>query len=259
MALTEQVKMADPELVALKLKLVEWEKRQSQKAFDKYFPEKDTVDRDGEVIHARASYPKHLEFFSAGKKYRERCFLAANRIGKTICGAYEASCHLTGMYPTWWPGRRFTKPVKGWVCGKTNESTRDIVQETLFGPVAYEGANRSFAGTGLIPGRLVGKPTWKAGVQGLADMVMVKHITGGWSVCGVKSYAQGRGAFEGTAQHFIWDDEEPPIDIYGEQLIRLTTTKGIIYITFTPLDGITETVLQFLPADMRPDGFGGGE
>lgn len=47
------------------------------------------------------------------------------------------------------------------------------------------------------------------------------------------------------------------MDIYGECLIRTMTTKGLVYITFTPLQGVSETVLQFMPhmnpeADIEP-------
>jgi hypothetical protein len=51
--------------------------------FHRLFPAED-VTRDGETIHARHKYAKHMEFFEAGAKYRERCFLAANRVGKTL-------------------------------------------------------------------------------------------------------------------------------------------------------------------------------
>ena len=44
----------------------------------------------------RELYPKHMEFFAAGKKYNERLFMAGNRVGKTEgAGGYEAALHLT--------------------------------------------------------------------------------------------------------------------------------------------------------------------
>lgn len=39
---------------------------------------------------------KHKAFFDAGEKYGERLFMAANRVGKTISGAFESACHATG-------------------------------------------------------------------------------------------------------------------------------------------------------------------
>lgn len=178
--------------------------------------------------------------------------MAANRCGKTIAGAYEVAAHLTGQYPEWWTGRRFSGPVRFWAAGKTNETTRDIVQASLCGNVASVDKRKAFDGTGMIPGRALGQVSWKQGVPDLADVIKVKHISGRWSKLGLKSYQQGRGSFEGTAQHGVWLDEECPEDVYNECLIRTATTKGVVLLTFTPLDGMTETVQAFLPEDMRP-------
>lgn len=195
----------------------------------------------------RFLYPKHMQFFEAGAAYRERCFMAGNRIGKTEGGAYETTCHLTGRYPEWWTGRRFEKPVRFWAAGKTNETTRDIVQAKLLGEITYASGRKGVTGTGMIPGEDIGTITWKQGVPDMVDTVKIKHVSGGWSKLGFKSYQQGRGSFEGTEQDGVWLDEEPPIEIYGECLIRTATTGGIIYITFTPLEGMSETVMAFLP------------
>ena len=40
---------------------------------------------------ARSGYRKHLDFFEAGADFKERLMRAANRVGKTVCGAYERS------------------------------------------------------------------------------------------------------------------------------------------------------------------------
>lgn len=198
----------------------------------------------------RELYPRHMEFFRSGAGFRERCALAANRVGKTVgMGGYETVLHLTGRYPDWWEGKRFDKPVRGWAAGKTNETTRDIIQAKLFGAVTGSNANKSLSGTGLVPGDLIGKLSWKQGVSDLLDTVAVRHVSGGWSMLGLKSYQQGRGSFEGTEQDFVWLDEEPPQDIYSECVIRTATTDGIVYITFTPLEGTTGTVMLFIGQD----------
>ncbi|MGE8446717.1 MAG: terminase large subunit domain-containing protein [Comamonas sp.] len=220
--------------------LQEKARREGRRKLFTYYPDEGPLRRE--------LYPKHLEFFAAGAQYRERCFLAANRIGKTEgAGGYEMALHLTGRYPHWWVGRRFDKPIKAWAAGKTNETSRDIVQNKLFGDIKFDGARKGVAGTGLVPGDDIGSISWKQGVQDLMDTVQVRHITGGWSKLGIKSFQQGRGSFEGTEQDVIWLDEEPPYDIYGECLIRTATTNGLINITFTPLEGMSETVRSFLP------------
>jgi hypothetical protein len=83
-------------------------RRASENRIDSYYPD------DGPL--RRELYPKHLEFFRAGIEHRERCFLAANRVGKTEgVGGYEMVCHLTGEYPEWWDGRTFDHPIEAWL------------------------------------------------------------------------------------------------------------------------------------------------
>jgi phage terminase large subunit-like protein len=224
-------------------------RRKSQRQFFDLFPDNDNTAPDGRIIYSRDRYPKHIEFFDAGATYRERCFLAANRVGKSTCGAYETTAHLTGLYPHWWKGRHFEAPVSAWACGKKFETVKDVNQHALLGEVTYDtpDGRKGFPGSAMIPAHLMGRITWKRGVDDLVDSILVKHVSGGWSRLAFKAYEQKRGAFEGTARHVIWLDEECPLDIYGECLIRTATTGGIVMLTFTPLDGLTETVMQFMP------------
>jgi phage terminase large subunit-like protein len=200
----------------------------------------------------RELYVKHLEFFRRGAVDRERLLLAANRIGKTEgVGAYELTLHLTGRYPHWWEGRRFDGPIDAWAAGDTSKTTRDIIQYKLLGPV-------NELGTGIIPAdALIGKPLSKAGVPDAFEIVRVQHISGGISTLGLKSYDQRREAFQGTEKHCIWLDEECPLAIYTECLLRTMKTGafngGIILLTFTPLMGLTDLVLSFLPGGKLPD------
>ena len=187
----------------------------------------------------RELYPRHMEFLAAGATFRERLFMAGNRTGKTETGAYEMACHLTGRYPDWWEGKRFSKPISAWACGTTNGTTRDIVQEKLLGP---EGAH----GTGMIPAERLERVSNKQGLPNAVDTIAVKHASGAVSHVAFKSYESGRKSFEGTAQHVIWLDEESPLDIYIECLYRTATTEGVLYTTFTPLSGMSDVVKSFL-------------
>lgn len=226
----------------------ELDRRDAQRRLDHMFPDA-THDWRGQTYYARDLYPRHMEYFEAQARYREVCALAANRIGKSFgMGGYSVALHLTGLYPDWWPGRRWSKPIDAWAAGKTNETTRDIIQPILLGNVTGTAQDKRMDGTGLIPGRCIpDRPTWRAGVSDLVDTIRVKHVSGGWSTLGLKSYQQGRGAFEGTAKHVVWVDEEPPIEVYGEILIRTATTDGLVLSTWTPVEGMTETTLMFMP------------
>lgn len=217
------------------------ERRQRENRIRSIYPD------DGPL--RRELYPKHLRFFKAGADFEnmERAAIAANRVGKTWgIGGYETALHLTGDYPSWWDGRRFEKPIDGWAAGDTSETTRDIVQQALLGPIGD-------FGTGLIPAsRIIGEPSKRMGVAGAVDTVRVKHVSGGVSVLGFKSYDQGRKKFQGTAKHVVWLDEEPPEDVYDECLVRLMTTNGLMICTFTPLLGLSKVALRFLPG-MAPE------
>lgn len=190
----------------------------------------------------RELYAKHMQFFEQGKSKRQGLFLAANRIGKTEgAGGYELTLHLTGRYPPWWNGRRFDKPIVAWAAGNSSKTTRDIIQSKLFGPY-------NEIGIGLIPKTdIVGRPSAKPGVSDAFEIAYVKHVSGGQSQLVLKSYDQGRTAFEGTEIDVIWLDEEPPQDIYTECLLRTMTNNGKIMLTFTPLLGMSEVVMSFLP------------
>ena len=195
----------------------------------------------------RELYPKHIAFFKAGATHMERAAIAANRVGKTWgIGGYETALHLTGDYPKWWEGRRFNAPVDVWAAGDTSETTRDIVQLALMGPI-------NAIGTGLLPAsRIISDPARRSGTSNAIDTVMVQHQgpdgkPDGISYLGFKSYDQGRRKFQGTGKHVIWLDEEPPADVYDECLLRLMTTNGLMLCTFTPLLGLSDVAMRFLP------------
>jgi phage terminase large subunit-like protein len=182
---------------------------------------------------------KHRAFFDAGAKFKERIFLASNRTGKTIAGAYEMACHLTGEYPDWWEGKRFTGPIAAWAMGSTGRSTRDIVQKELLGPIGNWGS-------GMLPKEKLGRWWALQGTPQGVDVIEVRHVSGGMSTLGFKNYEQDITSFYGWAGHVVWMDEEVPHDIYNECLLRTMTTGGIVYDTFTPLKGLTPFVVNFL-------------
>ena len=166
-------------------------------------------------------YPKQREFHSAGAEHRERLLMAGNQVGKSYCGCAEDALHLTGLYPDWWEGRRFDRPTKGWVGSETTEVVRDGVQRLLIGDPKDRGA----WGTGLIPGDLiVGNPSMKRGVADAIDGVLIKHVSGGHSSLGFKSYDQGREKWQAETLDFVHFDEEPPLRIYMEGITRTNTT-----------------------------------
>ena len=220
------------------------EEQARRNKFFTFYPDPDPAHPE---IFSRDKYRQHMEFFRLGETHSIRGFMAANRVGKTEGGGgYEMTCHLTGRYPDWWEGARFTESVRAWAAGDTRQTTKDIIQQKLLGDWAK-------FGTGMIPGEDIIKTTPLQGVPEAVGTVWVQHydVDGkkdGVSRLGFKSFDQGREAFQGTEQEVIWLDEESDEGIRNECTLRLMTTNGLLIETFTPLKGLTKVVMQYLPA-----------
>ena len=195
-----------------------------------------------------APYPKQIEFHTAGAVHRERLFMAGNQLGKTLAGAAEAAMHLTGQYPDWWQGKRFTKPIVMLAGSESYELTRDGVQRLLVGPPEQE----ENWGTGYIPGDTIASTSRRAGVPNALEIVSVKHVSGGYSSLQFKAYEQGRGKWQATTVDYVWFDEEPPEDVYFEGITRTNATRGLIAVTFTPLKGMSSVVARYI-MEQSPD------
>lgn len=223
--------------------LDELERRQRTRMLQTLFPTTGRLRRE--------LYPRHTAFFRLGSVCRERVFLAANRIGKTVGAGAEWAWHLTGQYPDWWEGHTFNRPIKLLASGDTHETTRDILQAKMVGTDDRDRAEK--IGTGLIPGDSIKSWVPRVHVKGAIEKVIVKRVSGGGDISNagesemwLRSYEQGREIFQGFELDGFWPDEECPQDVYDEGQIRLMTTKGISTLTFTPLNGLTELVLNLL-------------
>lgn len=198
----------------------------------------------------RELYTKHMEFYRAGAVHQERAFIAANRSGKSHCVCYETTLHMLGEYPKWWEGRRFDEPVTAWLSGEDTKAVRESLQIKMLGPHGEHG-------TGLVLGDRLQRVTARTGTPDAVDSFVVKHASGGLSHCLFKGYEQGRESFQAAAVDIVVYDEEPPVDIYTEGLTRTMSTvpgkpSGLVMCSFTPLKGLSETVLQFMPGGAIP-------
>ena len=108
-------------------------------------------------------YEWQEEFYKAGKTNKQRMLMAANRVGKTASQAAEVAYHLTGLYPDWWEGIRFTRPTRIWCLGVSGEQLRDVIVKELLGMYLGEG---KFDGSGLVPQRLIFQVTPTAPPEG---------------------------------------------------------------------------------------------
>ncbi|WP_011178447.1 terminase large subunit domain-containing protein [Caedibacter taeniospiralis] len=173
-------------------------------------------------------HKKQRQFHAAGASAKERLFLAGNRTGKTYCGVAESVMHLTGYYPQWWIGKRFTRPIKAWAASVTTALTAEVLEKAYLEMIAED----------LV-----------IGVDRLRHSYKIDYKTGGYSELTFKSYEQGRKKFQAAKLDLVHLDEEPPRDIYVESLMRTMSTEvdneGIVLLTMTPLLGLTDLILEF--------------
>ena len=177
------------------------------------------ADRLSRYNTGAKTHHKQLEFHRS--PHRNRWLFGGNRTGKTVGGAVEAVWLSLGIHPY----KQIPIPNRGWVVSLTNEVQRDVAQkEFLF----------------WMPKHKIKRIIVRAGRQDDPENAIIDQIilTNG-SVVGFKSCDQGREKFQGTSQHWIWFDEEPPKPIYDECKMRVLDTRGFIWGTMTPLQGLT--------------------
>lgn len=212
--------------------------------------EKEKLHKYNKMNHFKA-YEFQKKFYAASAQYRFRFLCAANRVGKSYSEAYEVACHLTGRYPEWWAGHRFTKPILCWAVGITGDSTRKVLQKELFGtPI---GKDADAIGTGAIPRDCIDFNTLEKDGNKIL-ICQVKHFNArgefdGMSTLEFRSTQQGEHALMGATVDYIWLDEEDPyrsMEIFAQCVTRTLTTKGLVTLTATPENGKTKLVKRFM-------------
>lgn len=204
----------------------------------------------------RELYKPHCEFMRAGKEKRFRVFAGGNRSGKSHTLAYELVCHMTLDYPDWWEGKRFKNISTIWIVAESGALFRDSLQKTLLGDPGED------IGTGMIPladkNNGIGLVEWKAmpSIGGAIGSFIVKNKKGKFVSVIVKTNEMSREQFQAAKVDIVAFDEEPKPEIYTECLMRLMGTgkePGIAMFAFTPLKGLSEVVLKFLPDGQFPE------
>jgi len=72
--------------------------------------------------------------------------------------------HMTGRYPEWWQGRRFDRPVAGWICGRSGERRARTPLQRVLTPAAP-----ARSASGAIPKDSIEGLVAARGVSGLYD------------------------------------------------------------------------------------------
>jgi phage terminase large subunit-like protein len=156
--------------------------------------------------------------------------------------------HLLGDYPEDWDGHKYDFPPLIWCLGYSGEKTRDLLQKKIVGDL--DASKKELTG-GFIPKNRILNYKSMQGTTGAVREATIQHSSGGVAVVQFWSYSQGHHALMGDVVDFFHIDEEPEDhEIYPQVLTRTINGdrgrggRGIL--TFTPENGKTELVVQFM-------------
>ena len=207
--------------------------------------------------YARSKYPVVTELMAKGATKSFRCCSGGNRTGKSFWLGTELAYHVLLDYPTWWIGKRFNNIRAVWIVAESGALYKDSLQKLLFGEAGED------IGTGLLPlaekNNGVGIISYSAlqGTPGGIGGCIIRNKKGKTCSITIKTNEMKREMFQAAKVDIIAFDEEPRLDIYEECSLRLMAIgrqkePGIAMFAFTPLKGLSNVVLQFLPGGVYP-------
>jgi phage terminase large subunit-like protein len=103
----------------------------------------------------------------------------------------------------------------------------------------------------MIPKDCLGEVSMARGTADLIDSVAVRHISGKYSSLQFKSYAEKREAWQGVGLETAWLDEEPSEDLYFEALTRIGESNGVLYLTCTPMLGMSSIMRMYFQEGIK--------
>lgn len=161
-------------------------------------------------------HEKQLEFHTSDK--RIKLFLAGNRVGKTTAGACEVIWWATGTHPYI---NTPEPPVRIRVVGTDFPNG---VEKIVLPEIAR-----------WVPLSVLKGDSWEKAYHKAKRTLYFKN----GSFIEFMSSDQDLDKFAGTSRHLIWFDEEPPNDVWNENVTRTIDTEGNMLMTMTPLLGLT--------------------
>jgi len=147
-------------------------------------------------------------------KSKGRLLIGGNRSGKTVSGAAELTMWLTGKHIS---GCKFPPPIRGRAIGVDFDNG---INKIILPEIA-----KWMPPSALING------SWDDSYH---KSMKTLTLTNGSQV-EFMSYDQDVDKFSGTSRHCVWFDEEPPEEIFNENMARLVDTGGNWWLTMTPL------------------------
>ena len=188
---------------------------------------------------------RQLEFVVS--LFRYIYFAGPNRCGKTLAALFKLVLHLTGLYPHWYYGIKFSGPGDVMAAGHTEESVRDILilgtheKPALLGPKGFEG-------TGWLPKEMISDIQYRK--KDFVDWVDIYHHDSQGKHDGVSRlypafYSQGQAPIMGRAIRYFLNDEEPgPFPkqekFIEQSFVRTWDEDGCVDVSATPEHGYSK-------------------
>lgn len=178
-------------------------------------------------LHAYKPHAKQKIFHESDAQ--GRLYIGGNRSGKTYGAVVEDLWYVTGRHPF---AENIPAPVRGRVLGDGFDN--GTIDQALI--PAFK--------RWIIPSDLI-NGSWEDSWTEREKKLTFEN----GSFIEFKSYAQDIQKHAGTSRHFIHFDEEPPQNIYIENLLRLLDTNGRWWMSMTPLNGMNWVYDElFLPS-----------
>lgn len=155
--------------------------------------------------------PKQKLFHDS--KARGKVFLGGNRSGKTFGGAAEVVMKMKGEHPN----QKKKPPL---ACRAIGSSFEDGVKKIIMPALAK-----------LIPVSQLKNGSWDESYELSSKVLTLEN----GSTIEFLTYDQFVQKHAGTSRDLIWFDEEPPEDIFNENMLRLVDVSGEWLLTMTPL------------------------
>lgn len=163
--------------------------------------------------------PKQKYFMAS--LYKKRLFRAANQVGKSLAGAFEAVCHAMGKHPF---KKLSGKPTIGLIVCPSWQSYVSVVSKKMWE---------------CLPKHWIHPDSSYSVERGWKNKI-IKLINGSvilFRVCG-----QDATSIAGTTVDWCWIDEPPEREVYSEITARLAVSNGPLWLTMTPVG----TAIQWL-------------
>lgn len=196
----------------------------------------DELESSVTSIYSYEPHPKQKVFHCS--RLEEKLFIGGNRSGKTVANVIECIWWLTKTHPFREDVRNIQGEVRGrLVCVSFIEGLEKIIL-----PLFKK----------WVPRKYLIDRSWD---KSYINKTRTLTLNNG-SFIEFQSYDQELEKFAGTSRHFVSFDEEPPMVVWQECLMRLIDTDGSWWISMTPVEGLTwifEDIYKPSEEGLRPD------